>query len=76
MTQEERWLSNWKEIVDFIEANKRRPSKYVPEERNLVNFCKHCRKQMNAGILKPERVEAFKKLMELSEQYKRVNQYV
>lgn len=31
---------------------------------------------MNAGILKPERVKAFKKLMELSEQYKRVNQYV
>jgi hypothetical protein len=30
---------------------------------------------MNAGELRPERVEAFKRLLELSEQYKRVNQW-
>lgn len=75
MTQEERWLLRYNEVKSFIEKEHRNPSKYLDEERNLVNFCKHCRKQMNAGILKPERVEAFKKLMELSEQYKRKNQY-
>ena len=58
------------EVVTFIETNKRNPSKYVDEERNMVTFCKHCRKQM-----KPERVERFKELMALMGQYKRKNQY-
>jgi len=30
---------------------------------------------MNAGELKPERVEMFKQLLELREKYKHVNQY-
>jgi hypothetical protein len=30
---------------------------------------------MNAGELKPERVEMFKQLLELGEKYKHVNQY-
>jgi hypothetical protein len=30
---------------------------------------------MKAGELKPNRVEMFKKLLALSDQYKRVNQY-
>ena len=30
---------------------------------------------MNAGTLKTERVEKFRKLLELTEQYKRKNQY-
>jgi hypothetical protein len=34
------------------------------------------RKKMNAGTLKPERVVLFKKLLELGEQYKHVNQYI
>ena len=33
MTQEERWKANWQEVMDFMEVNKRRPSKYVPEEK-------------------------------------------
>lgn len=31
---------------------------------------------MNVGNLKPERVVLFKKLLELGEQYKNVNQYL
>lgn len=31
MTQEERWQNRYEEVVDFIEANKRNPSKYVAE---------------------------------------------
>ena len=31
MTQDERWLAQWKQIMDFMEKNHRRPSKYVPE---------------------------------------------
>lgn len=75
MDQETRWLTKYKEVVDFIEANHRNPSKYVDEERNMVNFLKHTRKQLNQGVLKPERIEEFKKLQELMERYKRKNQY-
>lgn len=75
MTQDERWLARYKEVIKFIEANKRNPSKYVAEKRNMVNFLKHTRKQMNQGLLEADRIEAFEKLMELSEKYKRVNQW-
>lgn len=38
MTQEERWEANWKAVMDFMEANKRRPSKFVDEERGMRNL--------------------------------------
>lgn len=75
MTQEEKWQARYEEVVTFIETNHRNPSKYVAEERNMVNFLKHTRKQMNQGLLKADRIEAFKKLMELMEENKHVNQY-
>lgn len=75
MTQEERWLSKYNEIMAFMAENHRMPSKYVPEERNAWNWLRHTQKQYGAGELKPERVEMFKKLLELGEKYKRVNQY-
>lgn len=75
MTQDERWLARYNEVKTFIETSKRNPSKYVDEERNMVNFLKNTRKQMKQGLLKPERVEEFKKLQELMEQFRRKNQY-
>ena len=76
MTQDERWAKNYNEVIDFIKTNKRNPSKYVPEEKGMVNWQKQQRKLINAGLLKPERVEMFEKLQELAEKYRRVNQYV
>ena len=76
MTQEERWMTKYNEVVRFIEANHRNPSKYVGSERELVNWTKQQRKLMNAGELKEPRIGVFKELLELSEMYKRVNQYV
>ena len=76
MTQDERWQLRYNEVKCFVEANHRNPSKYADEERNMVTFVKHTRKQMNQGLLKPERIEVFKKLQELMEQYKHVNQYI
>ena len=75
MRQEERWLVRSNEVKGFIEENKRNPSKYAPEERGMVNWCKQQRKVMNAGEMKPERVEKFRKLLELTERYKRKNQW-
>lgn len=75
MTQDERWEINCDAVTAFIKTNKRRPSKYNHEERNLWNWLRHTQKQMGAGELKIDRVAKFKKLLELCEKYKRVNQY-
>ena len=76
MTQDEKWMARYEEVKTFIETNKRNPSKYAPEERNMYNYIKHTRKQMNQGLLKENRIEMFKRLLGLMEQYKRVNQYL
>ena len=75
MTQEERWLKRYDEVVGFIEANKRNPSRYRIEEHDMLNWLKANRKALNAGKMKPERVAAFKELLVLCEEYKRKNQY-
>jgi hypothetical protein len=75
ITQSELWLAKWQEAVDFLETNHRKPSKFVPEERNMRSWWKHNKKLMNAGELRPERVEMFKQLLELGEKYKHVTQY-
>ena len=75
MTQEERWLKRYDEMVGFIEANKRNPSRHRIEEHDMLNWLKANRKALNAGKMKPERVEKFRKLLEMTEQYRRKNQY-
>lgn len=75
MTQEERWLKRYDEVVGFIEANKRNPSRYRIEEHDMLNWLKANRKALNAGNMKQDRVEKFGKLLEMKEQYKRKNQY-
>ncbi len=75
MTQEERWLAKYNEVVMFIETSHRNPSRHRIEEHDMLNWVKANRKAMNAGKMKPERVEKFKELLELMEQYRRKNQY-
>ena len=76
MTQDERWMANYEEVVDFIEANHRNPSKHRLEEHDMLNWVKANRKRMNVGLLKAERVEPFQQLLGLIEKYKRLNQYI
>lgn len=75
MTQEERWIAKYNEVVKFIETNHRNPSRHRIEEHDMLNWCKANKKTMNSDKMKPERVEKFRKLLELTEQYKRKNQY-
>ncbi len=75
MTQEERWQKRYDEVVDFIDANKRNPSKHRIEEHDYLNWLKANRKALNAGKMKAERVEKFRKLLEMTEQCRRKNQY-
>ena len=75
MTQDDRWMMRYQDVVSFIETHYRNPSKYRIEEHDYLNWLKANRKALNAGKMKAERVEKFRKLLELTEQYRRKNQY-
>lgn len=75
MTQDEKWILRYNEVKTFIEANKRNPSKYAPEERLMVHFLKRGRKMLNARELAEPRLSMFKELLVLCEECKHVNQY-
>lgn len=38
MTQEERWMVRYEEVIDFIENNHRNPSKHRIEEHDMLNW--------------------------------------
>lgn len=75
MTQDERWQKRYDELIDFIKTNHRNPSKHRIEEHDMLNWVKANRKALNAGRMKTERVERFKELLALMEQYRRKNQW-
>lgn len=75
MTQDEKWKERYNEVVTFIDINKRNPSRHRIEEHDHLNWLKANRKVMNAGKMKTEREEKFRKLLELTEKYRRKNQY-
>ena len=75
MTQDEKWQAKYNEVVEFINTNHCNPSKHRIEEHDMLNWVKQQRKLLNAGTLKPERVERFMELLALMEEYKRVNQW-
>lgn len=57
MTQDERWRIRSQEVKDFIELYHRNPSKHRVEDHLMLNWVKANRKALNAGKMKPERVE-------------------
>ena len=75
MDQETRWLTRYNEVKSFIEENHRNPSRHRIEEHDMLNWLKANRKRMNAGSLKAERLEAFQRLLELMDMYRRKNQW-
>ena len=76
MTQDEKWMLKYNEVVVFIETNHRNPSRHRLEEHDMLNWVKQQRKLKNKGELKAERAELLEKLLDLCGEYKRVNQYV
>ena len=75
MTQDEKWMIRYNEVREYIETHHRNPSRHFVENRNLLSWIKQQRKLLNAGMLKPERLERFKDLLALIEENKRVNQW-
>ena len=75
MKQDERWNLRYQEVIGFIETNHRNPSRHRIEEHDMLNWVKANRKVMNKGEMRPERIEPFKRLLEMCERYRRKNQY-
>ena len=75
MTQDDRWLARYNEVMDFMETNHRNPSRHRIEEHDMLNWLKANRKALNAGKMKEERVEMFRVLLEAGEKVRRENQY-
>ena len=76
MEQETKWRQKYDEVREFVEKNRRNPSKHDAEERGkYLNWIKHNRKLLNAGELKTERVGDFKELLALMEENRHINQY-
>ena len=75
MTQDERWIIRYNEVISFIETNHRNPSRHRIEEHDMLNWLKANRKRMNAGEMKEPRLSRFKELLALIDQHKRKNQY-
>ena len=75
MTQNERWLTRYNEVKTFIETNHRNPSRHRIEDHDMLYWLKANRKALNAGNMKLERLDMFRRLLLLMEEYKRKNQY-
>ena len=75
MTQDERWIARYNEVMRFLEENHRNPSRHRIEEHDHLNWLKANRKVMNKGEMRPERIERFRELLEMTELYRRKNQW-
>ena len=75
MDQDARCLTKYNEVMEFMEANHRNPSRHRIEDHDMLNWLKATRKKMNAGELKEEKLVKFKELLEIAERFKRKKQY-
>jgi hypothetical protein len=75
MTQDERWLLQYQQMMDFLETYHRRPSKHRVEEHLLLNWWRRCEKLYVKGELPVHRIEKFEALLEAAQKYRRKNQY-
>lgn len=75
MQQEDRWDVHYQEILDYLNQHKQRPSKYHLEERHMLHWLKYNKKRMKARQLPENRVERLQTLLNLTEAFRRLNQY-
>lgn len=75
MIQEDGWLKRYHDVMGFMEGKHRNPLRHRLEEHDMLNWVKANRKQMNADALKEPRLNKFKELLAVNEQYKRYYLY-
>ena len=76
MTQDERWLLKYNEVLAFMEREGRNPSKHRIEEHDMLNWMKANRKLVNSGKMREDRMKLFEKLVEMGEKVRMINQYL
>lgn len=75
MTQDERWELMYSRLKAYMEKKKRRPSKYVAEDHQMLEWLKYQKKRLARGAMPAGRQERFRQLLELDASVRRVNQY-
>ncbi|MBR0046374.1 MAG: helicase associated domain-containing protein [Bacteroidaceae bacterium] len=75
MTQDELWEKNYRLILDFMNEQKKRPSKHHLEERQMLNWLKYQKKRLAQGKLKPDRIDKLQYLFKIANIVLRKNQY-
>lgn len=74
-SQQELWDRMYQKIINYMQVHERRPSKYRPEDKKMVNWMKFNKKRMARNLMPAERMEKFQQLLEMAKMYQRVNQY-
>lgn len=74
-SQQELWDHMYQKIINYMQVHERRPSKYRPEDKKMVNWMKFNKKRMARNLMPAERIEKFQQLLEMAKMYQRVNQY-
>ncbi len=75
MNQDDRWDKNYRQILTFITLERHLPSRHRTAEHQMLNWLKYQRRLLSKGKLSAERTKRFNQLMELAENYQRINQY-
>jgi hypothetical protein len=75
MTQDDRWEYQYNQMMTFMNKHHKRPSKYYGEELAMHNWFKYNKKQLAKGLLPDHRIKKFKKLLEMANELRRINQY-
>ena len=74
MKIEENWNEKYQLIIDYMLANKRRPSKHRAEDHPMLNWIKYNKKMKVRGKMSAERAEKFEQLLAIADKYRKLNQ--
>ena len=75
MTQDEKWQRQYEHMMAFMNEKNKRPSKYIVEERGMLNWFKATKKRIAKGALPVDRQEKFRALLDVAAKFQRKNQY-
>ncbi len=73
--QNKKWEYMYNRIMSYMEMNKRRPSKYHLEDRQMFNWIKYNKKSYAHGTMPESHINMFEELLATAKKYHRANQY-
>lgn len=68
------WNAKWRAYVEYMEKNHACPSKYKAEDMVLFDWYKHSRKLLRHGLMKSDRIEKFRQLLDETAILRHANQ--